>query len=314
MGRAPPHHVGIIQILQHCGPETFQQGRLLEVYKSCRALLVRLQPLLGPAADMAQICQGLCRQNRCFLEASSWKTIPWELTPKTFEDRLMDIIVDLPGIAEAVAVPNNRAACLNKISALSAALRRWRWEWHYGNTASVRRVHDGLDDKDGRKPLIAQMLQVRLEFDSQRLALDILYYNAALLYLMQLETAARGQVPQPEMLSPQDECYIRRQAAISNPLLLPGQVRFRCQAAAEAVTTLSCVTRLMATTPGRETVVTPYAIGIVYWVLRDQLQLGGCLESVLSEYSVFHDAQRVFAGYFVSVGDSAVSLDNGAVV
>ena len=40
MGRAPPHHVGIIQILQHCGPETFQEESLLEVYRSCRALLV----------------------------------------------------------------------------------------------------------------------------------------------------------------------------------------------------------------------------------------------------------------------------------
>lgn len=226
----------------------------------------------------------------------------------------MDIIVDLPGIAEAVNIPSNRAACLNRVDALSVALRHWRWEWHSANSASVRRVQHGVNAEDERKPFITQMLQASLEFDSQRLALDILYYNAALLYLMQLKTAACGQVPQPEMLSPKDEDYIRRQAAISNPLLLPGQVRFRCQAAAEAVTTLSCITRLMAITPGRETVVTPYAIGIIYWVLRDQLQLGDYLEVVLSKYSVFHDAQRVFAGYFVSVGNTATLLDNEIVV
>jgi hypothetical protein len=40
MGPAPPHHVGIIKILQHCGPQTFQEESLLEAFRSCRALLV----------------------------------------------------------------------------------------------------------------------------------------------------------------------------------------------------------------------------------------------------------------------------------
>lgn len=40
IGRIPPHHVGIAQIVQYCGPETFQQESLLEVYRSCREMLV----------------------------------------------------------------------------------------------------------------------------------------------------------------------------------------------------------------------------------------------------------------------------------
>jgi hypothetical protein len=35
-----PHHVGISEILQHCGPESFQQEPLLTIFKSCRAVLV----------------------------------------------------------------------------------------------------------------------------------------------------------------------------------------------------------------------------------------------------------------------------------
>ncbi|KAK4034379.1 hypothetical protein C8A01DRAFT_18811 [Parachaetomium inaequale] len=301
LGPAPPHHVGIIRILQHCGPGTFQEESLLEAFRSCRALLA------------------LCRQSRCLLEDEPWKTLPWQQRPKTFEDRLMDIIVDLPGVAESVVAPHKRAACLDKINTLTVALQEWRWDWHAVHAASVRQVrhHAGgslvEEMPDTRAPpptIVNQMLLASLEFDSPRLALDILYYNATLLYLMQLEAVARGQPspPEPEILSREDERYIRRQAARNNsdgggnPLLLPGQVKFHCQAAAEAFMTLSCVTRLLATTPEKATVVPPAAIGVVYCVLRDQLRLGdGWLALLLSKHALFHDAQRVFWGYFVGV-------------
>jgi hypothetical protein len=222
----------------------------------------------------------------------------------------MDIIVDLPGIAEAVVVPHKRAASLDKINTLSVALQDWRWDWHAVHSASVRHVGSIEEAKYTRTTpiIVRQMLLVSLEFDSPRLALDILYYNAALLYLMQIKAVARGQVlPQPESLSREDERYVRRQAEASmssngNPLLLPGKAKFRCQAAAEAFMTLSYITRLLAITPGKETVVTPAAIGIVYWVLRDQLQLGDDLLALLLSHAFFHDPQTVFAGFFVSGG------------
>ncbi|KAK3309468.1 uncharacterized protein B0T15DRAFT_3859 [Chaetomium strumarium] len=293
MGRAPPHHVGIIRILQHCGPETYQDERLLDLFRSCRALL---------------LCQSLCRQSRCFLEETPWKTIPWQRAPKTFEDRLMDIFVDLPGIAEAVVVPTNRAACLEKIDALSIALNDWRWNWQCANSGSVRQVHnEGMEEGDiTSTPLMELILQASLEFDSPRLALDILLYNAALVYLMQIRSVANGQDPRHEPLSPDDEGYIRQQIALSrhNPLLLPGTVKFRCQAAAEGFMTLSCIRRLMATTPTAVTVVTPATIGIVYCALRDQLQLDFDFSRLVSQFPIFQDPQRVFAGYFVSVDGS----------
>jgi hypothetical protein len=220
----------------------------------------------------------------------------------------MDIFVDLPGLAEVVVVPANRAVCLEKIDALSVALNDWRWNWQCVNSGSVRHVRNGgIEGGDiASTPIMELMLQASLEFDSPRLALDILFYNAALVYLMQIRSVANGQNPREESLSPEDERYIRRQIALSshNPLLLPGTVKFRCQAAVEAFMTLSCIRRLMATTPTAVTVVTPATIGIVYWTLRDQLQLDFDLSRLVSQFPVFQGPERVFAGYFVSVDGS----------
>lgn len=64
----------------------------------------------------------------------------------------------------------------------------------------------------------------------------------------------------------------------------------------------SCTTRLLATTPEEETVVTPAVIRILYWVLRGQLRLGNdCLALLLSRHAFLQDAESVFAGYFVGV-------------
>jgi hypothetical protein len=293
----------------------------------------------------------LCRQSRCFLEDTPWKTIPWRHTPKTLEDRLMDIMVHLPGLAEAVAVPQNRPACLEKIKTLSTAVQDWRWAWHAANSTSVRQVrHETTtipphsQSHTPRNILLTQMSQSTLEFDTPRQALDILYYNAALLYLMQLQSTAlqpptsisphpqsQPQLPQPELLTPSDEAFIRRQtlsslSAHGHPLLLPGQVRFRCQAAAEAFMTLECVTRLLARTDGTgaETVVTPAAIGIVYWSLRGLGMQSGMgwgeevVKGLMRRVGVFRagggcvggsgsgnggegdrEVERAFAGYFV---------------
>lgn len=217
-----------------------------------------------------------------------------------------------------MADPHKRVACLNKIQVLSVALQGWRWDWHNVHSGSVRLVRHSRNLSEPGEPgkvpfmvnpqkvpfLVSLMLQADLEFDSPRLALDILYYNAALLYLMKLEAVARGQPPQqPEHLSLHDERYVRLQGAAlmardTNPLLLPGKAKFRCQAVTEAFMTLSCATRLLGTTATRETVVTPMTIGIVYWVLREQLQLGeDGLALLLSKHAFFHDAERVFQGF-----------------
>lgn len=251
------------------------------------------------------------QQTHCFLAEEPWKTVPWQHIPKTFEDRLIDILVELPGIAEGVIDAHKRAACVDKVQGLSVALQAWRWDWHRVHAGSVRMVRHAGEPSERNKPvkipfLVGMMLQANLEFNTARLALDILYYNAALLYLMQLKAIARGQPPQePEHLSSQDERYVHLLGAAvmapdANPLLLPGKAKFRCQAAAEAFMTLSCATRLLGATPTSETVVTPMAVGIVYWVLREQMLLDeDCLASLFCKHPFFDDPERVFEGFHI---------------
>jgi len=45
------------------------------------------------AHNALQTCQGLYCQTRYFLEAEPWKTVPWQHTAKTFEDRLMEYLM-----------------------------------------------------------------------------------------------------------------------------------------------------------------------------------------------------------------------------
>ncbi len=235
----------------------------------------------------------------------------------------MDIFLDLPGIAEAVVLPANRPTCLDKIHTLSMILQQWRWDWHAINSTSVRLVqHASHDDSSlhTRPSIVSEtLLTTNLAFDTPRLALDILFYNAALLYLMQLQAIARGNIPQPEVLSPEDERYIRRQAALSvssgHPLLLPSQVKFRCQAAMEAYMTLPCVAQLLATTPRMVTVVTPASIGIVYWVLREHFKFDrdDPLALELAKQPLFQNPETVYAGYFVAVGGRSIAVGGRSI-
>jgi hypothetical protein len=220
----------------------------------------------------------------------------------SFEDRVMDIFVHLPGIAEDIVLPENRAACLEKIAALSAALQTWRWDWHAHHSACARRVsfHAAQEDRTGIPAFLRGMLATTLEFDSPTRALEILYYNAALLYLMRLESIALNNRSRPASLSKDDQLYIRRCGMASMGLLLPDKVKYRCQPAIEVLMALPCITKLLATTTGlQETVVTPSSLGIVYWSLREQPELDRCLDHVLDRYPIFNDPKRVFEGYTI---------------
>lgn len=152
-----------------------------------------------------QIYQQLCCQKRSFLEAEVWKTVPWQNAAKIFEDRVMDIFVDLPGLAENVASPGNWESVSAKVKVLRAALRMWRWDWHIWYSSTVRSVHVPVPPSGGvngpdeiRRTALEQMPSVQLKFDSLTQAVEILYYNVALLYLMQLEELASGGVRTPE--------------------------------------------------------------------------------------------------------------------
>ncbi|KAL7936128.1 hypothetical protein V8C35DRAFT_333246 [Trichoderma chlorosporum] len=81
------HHSGLAYILQHCGPQSFTDSSLLQIYESCRFTMV---------------ANALVRRQTTFLEGDEWKTAPWSLHPemKTNTSKLVDIVSDLPGIIQ----------------------------------------------------------------------------------------------------------------------------------------------------------------------------------------------------------------------
>lgn len=195
----------------------------------------------------------------------------------------MDVLVDLPGIAVDIADAANRSDCSNRVAKSFAALRTWRQDWQAEHAASVRQGAGG---------------QSCLEFDSPRLALDILYYNAGLVYLMQLDALARSQTP-PSLQRPRYECWGKTDVQ-KHPLLLPDQVRFLYQPAVEALRTIPYLAKSLMTTSSRETVVPPAPVGIVYAVLRSGRQFLADADPALPKHVIFQDAGALFAGYSVS--------------
>ncbi|KAK4442367.1 hypothetical protein QBC34DRAFT_363910 [Podospora aff. communis PSN243] len=265
------HHLGLESILQHCGPEFFQQPGFLQIFRSCRALL---------------LCHNVYRRTRSFLQDEPWKTIPWKYEPKSFEDRLTDLFLDLTGIVQDLATVRTSGGnvddFLARLATVSASLRTWRRDWDRAHEGSVRRVWRAAGVPPG------------LEFDSPRLALDVLYYDAALIYLMQIEAAVQHTQPTrgvssgkswPTRVVSSGKSWQDQEQGQSNKTV------------AEALVAMACIVRSLPRTRGRETVVTPAPIGIIYSTLRNQSQMHALVQLVEGE---FEDAQEIFSVYQAS--------------
>ncbi|KAK1749786.1 hypothetical protein QBC47DRAFT_395305 [Echria macrotheca] len=271
----PPHHLGIRGVLRHCGPEVFQEHGLLQVLRSCRSLL---------------ICQSLSKRTHCLLEGDEWKTVPWKYIPKSFEDRLMDIFVDMPGIAEDLARTGDAASCLGKVIELSAALRAWRRDWDAAHPGAVR----VLPGNDSEGPC--------LECDPPRLALDLLYYDAAMLYAMKLEDAGRAQTPSGHLGTSQGD---QAEVVLATPVF--EDIGPQCSAALEASMIVAWFVKSLPTSAGRETVVTPAPIGVIYSVLQGMGVSGG-VNPLAPLHAMFEDAERLFGG-FAPVSETGARRD-----
>ncbi|KAL7817944.1 hypothetical protein V8C44DRAFT_208697 [Trichoderma aethiopicum] len=81
------HHQGLARILEHCGPESFNDPSILPLFESCR---------------FTMIANALVQRRGTFLEQEQWKTVPWSRCPenKSNTQKLLDIISSLPGLFE----------------------------------------------------------------------------------------------------------------------------------------------------------------------------------------------------------------------
>ncbi|KAI7784994.1 hpp family protein [Diaporthe eres] len=274
------HNIGVAQILKHCGPEAFQEDPLLTAFRSCRALL---------------ICQSFAIRRRTFLEDKKWKNVPWEKLPKTALDSLIDIMADMPGLVNDMAAseqpisPTTKTSFHEKVGELREQLGTWRWKWDRAYPGVAREVPSNLKLDSIETPVFREQLATMIKFDTTQQALEMLTYNAALLYLLQLEDLLEmGEPHNPSRLSDDDMDYIRYVAARhpSTPLLLPDEARFICQPALEAFRLIPSLYKNLVTTKDRIMVILA-PLGIVYTSTRNTPELNSCMQSILEDIPFF---------------------------
>lgn len=221
--------------------------------------------------------------------------MPWEKLPKTALDSLIDIMADMPGLVNDMAAseqpisPTTRASFHEKVGELREQLGTWRWKWDRKYPDVAREVPSNLKLDSIETPVFREQLATMIEFNTTQQALEMLTYNAALLYLLQLEDLLEmGEPHNPSRLSDDDMDYIRHAAARhpSTPLLLPDEARFICQPALEAFRLIPSLYKNLVTTKDRIMVILA-PLGIVYTSTRNTPELNTCMQSILEDIPFF---------------------------
>lgn len=160
---------------------------------------VNYEPL-NFVANQQQYCLSLSFKCRTFLSEKSWKEIPFQLTSKTMEDKLFDILVDLPGIAESITDRLRLKTEAETIELSSIRLRfiRWRNEWQILNSHAAIEVNEVYSRKAGNPLFIESFLSTGLTFQTAQQAMELLHYNAAMLYISHLQYVLDGESPDHE--------------------------------------------------------------------------------------------------------------------
>lgn len=214
--------------------------------------------------------------------------------PKTALDSLIDILADMPGIVNDMAAseqpvsPTTKASFHETVKQLREDLQSWRWRWDELHPRVAREGPSNLRLDSVDTPVFREQLATVIRFDTTQQALEMLTYNAGLIYLMQLEDLLDMGEPHNAPLSAADEAYIRAAGARhpDNPLLLPGEARFICQPALEAFRLIPSLYRNLVTTRDRIMVILA-PLGIVYCSTRRHAELNRCMQSILSDIPFF---------------------------
>lgn len=239
--------------------------------------------------------------------------MPWEKLPKTALDSLIDIMADMPGLVNDMAAseqpisPTTRASFHQRVGELREALGTWRWKWHNTYPDVAREVPSNLKLDNVETPVFREQLATMIEFNTTQQALEMLTYNAALLYLLQLEDLLEmGEPHNPLRLSFDDMDYIRHAASghPSTPLLLPNEARFICQPALEAFRLIPSLYKNLVTTKDRIMVILA-PLGIVYTSTRNTPELNSCMQSILEDIPFFSGgAPKELELYELALGEA----------
>lgn len=217
----------------------------------------------------------------------------------------------MPGIindmaaSEAPISPSTKRFFHTKVTALRADLQAWRWMWHDTHPDVAHVVPSNLHNlHEIETGVFKELLATRLEFESTQQALEMLTYNAGLIYLMQLEDLLGMHIDRPHNapLTPNDEAYIL-EVSTRHPLLLPGEARSICQPALEAFRLIPSLYNNLVTSRDRIMVILA-PLGIVYCSTRRHAELNRCMQSILDEVPFFGggNARRDLSVYELALG------------
>lgn len=218
----------------------------------------------------------------------------------------------MPGIVNDMAAsehpisPTTKLSFHKTVGKLKSKILEWRWAWHDSHPGVAQEVasHLKLDGID--TPIFKEQLSTMLEFHNTQQALEMLTYNAGLIYLMQLEDLLDMGEPHNPPLTTDDVEYIRKasESHPSTPLLLPDEAKFICQPALEAFRLIPSLYKNLVTTKDRIMVILA-PLGIVYCSTKNHPELSRCMRSVLNDIPFFGGAaSRELSVYELTLGEA----------
>ncbi|TDZ27766.1 hypothetical protein C8035_v008726 [Colletotrichum spinosum] len=230
-----PHYYGMAKVIDYCGPECFQQEPMLTCLRQIRAM---------------HSCNSFNHNEPSYFAQEKWKTIPWLLHQKTSHDRLMDVMVDLPGLssmATSHAAPLTRETKLqleNQTLDIRARLHHWRKDWATANPDAATEVVLPLDADYLPESWIKEMLSRPLQVNTAQQACELIIYNAALVFVNQLLVVWRTGVRQPQPFPDDADESVAK--AANDPLYMPEEVKHAWQPSIEGLRILRLAPKLFS--------------------------------------------------------------------
>lgn len=231
---------------------------------------------------MKQFTISLLHNKRYFLAEPAWKVGPWSNAnspPKSPQNNLVDIIINLPGYLEDIseiergtAPEGKTASLLNHLKSDLTALYQWRWSWDTENPNATWEI-EPTNLPPGFVVCDSRALHDVLWFRTFSQAAEISLYNAVLICTL-------GLLWQFE---PQEG----RQAKLTSTglLTLPGQYNSLYEPAQEICRAFEY--QLLNASKSRESALFwLLPLGIAHKVLQNDAQFGPWIQSLLDRSSV----------------------------
>lgn len=184
--------------------------------------------------------------------------------------------------------------------------------WETTNPDAGHEVCSNIKMGDIDTQVFREQLATLIKFDTTQLALEMLTYNAGLIYLLQLEDHLNIGQPHGAPLTTEDIAYLRtvqKRKKASSPLLLPGEVKYICQPALEAFRVIPSLYKNLVTTKDRIMVILA-PLGIVYCATKGNPELSRCMQAVLDDIPFFGGGPpKELALYELSLGKAWQSTE-----